>query len=197
MANVLFDAYQLRTFYAVDGLTHRNNMWLEPFDFDEAPGQDFDQYAIVDELSNSSPLDDFSDNFVDLFSNYLHPDHEVVSCELWKVEADSSNFVFLSSKSYGIDGQSSSTFDDTAIEAIHTARTNLGRILKFVIEEPQFEVAIPQTWVANPAGLAAAQMGAELLAPSTFVRDREGGHPIALLRVFIGTNEAIFKKRFR
>ena len=194
---VQFDAYQVRLTQLVDGIEHVYKFWALPQTFTAPAGNPANTYNILLRDATAGAFDAIVEAFLDNIVSRFTDESSFVTAELWKTEADSQDFQFLTAfqpttqpiiaESYG-----------PATQTVYTARTLGGNIFRVNVLEGRSAAFGRANWVANPAGTSEEVLADYLCEDnaSPFV-DRQGTFPFAPLRRNYGQNEVIFRKRFR
>lgn len=195
--------YEVRIYYTVTigtvALEHtqRLNCECSP---NPSPGEPFDDIVVI----NRGPLGGgpgFSglhtavDAYVALMRPLFHSGSANIDrAELWRYEEDSFEASFVSA--YNIDLAGSSAVAATpAGEVIMTFRTIEGGIMKLAYEEASFAAGASASLGIITGPFAA--MRDYVLSSSNWILARDTSYPFAGYRFNPGSNEAIFKKRYR
>lgn len=197
MSTPLVDLYQVRLFHAVQGITHVYKYWGIPTTFSASPGGAMGDYSMQVRASASRPVDDLVEEYLDVFSGSFFDDSVFPAVELWRYEANSLNGVFLSAM---VPTEQPSVVG-TAVPAssrVYTARTTSGRIAKLVSIEGRTDSNSLIPWEVSEIGSSSERLGWWFTqSADSWMVDREGGFPIAALRLGSGQNEAVWRKRYR
>jgi hypothetical protein len=184
------------TNYSVGGvLTHsqRLNVRLAA---DPAPGTAFADIDVLrrddSPFALSDEVDDWITAVVPMYSNGAGNTWDYA--ELWKYEAESYDASFISTYPIAAAGTSVTVIRQCS-QAIVTFRTMAGGIFKLSFMETVVAEGAKDTLPFSNATLDAI---ADAVVAGTFPwYGKDNSYPFACIAAYNGTNEAIFKKRFR
>lgn len=192
--------YGLRMFYTTTagslGLQHTAEYNIDLTVPDPTPGTLFSALSAENRIGAGYALDTFCDDWVAL----LRPLYSSAAgntfdyFELWQYEPESFDASFVSSYTVGLAGSSASP-TSAAAQDIWTWRTGEGGVMKLSFMETVQAPGAPDT-----APLASAPLIAIydfVLSDANIFIGRDGAMPFALIARYPGTNEALFKQRFR
>lgn len=125
----------------------------------------------------------------------VHANNVITHAELWRYAPLSFDATFISTLSINIaaTGAGSTLI---AGQEMYTFRTSEGGIMKLNFMESTQAQGAPQSYNALNAGQKAI-VDFVLSVPDALWIARDTSFPVAFLRMFPGSNEALFKKRFR
>lgn len=187
--------YELRFFYEVDGLAHQHRHSLD-VPVDPAPGTPFLNIESISRLGNPVQLDTWVDSvWTELAPIYNTTSSSFGIVELWKYTAGTFDAQFISAYNSAVT-PSSPTQHIPAQQATFTFRTIEGGIFKVQLMESVLAGNGVNTY---PIGGANYDDIFELftnggLSPAL---GRDTSYPFAALRVSLGPNEAVWRKRYR
>lgn len=185
--------YELRIVYTNPPLPHvqRLNVALTT---DPSPGTPFNLIEAVPRIGSSVALDTKVDEWVDILRDQLHTSNTVNYVELWKYEPLTYNAQFISSYNVNLAGLAAPS-PVPAGQMIFTFRTVEGGILKINLMEglraPGLEVLYPSLATTEQA------LVDYVLSPGNIFLARDTSQPFAFHKLLPGTNEALFKRRYR
>lgn len=191
--------YELRLFYTLTissvALVHqaRYNIDLAA---PPTPGDAFSTMTVKTKDGTNPTLAFFASGWAALFKAALSSNAgcTVDYYELWKIEPESFDASYISTESVAAAGTSGSA-TIPAQQSIMTFRTALGGVLKINVLEGIAAAVGRDTAPFSTAALEA--MRAAVIGGGNPFLGRDGSYPFASIAHFSGTNEAVFKRRFR
>ena len=192
-----FNCYQTRIKQLVDGLEHVYKLYHLPGNYADLPGQAPNAYEVVQADLNLVAWDAAVEEFLAVYKSQFSTDSAYTAAELWKADADTFDFNFLSAFT--------PVAQPTVIQAyvpactsIFTARTASGHIMRITTIEGRTTGNTVLPWDALDGGTSVEQLGYDVCqAPDRRIVDRYGTFPFAPLKQNRGQNEAVWRKRFR
>lgn len=158
------------------------------------PGDPFSDWTAQSRLGATPQLDTWVDDLVALIAVRYPAATSFVDAELWEYEEGTFNAAFRSSYSIGAVGVSMGTAIPDGQE-IYTFRSQNGGSARLNLMEA---IGTPGVSVAYPNTATSIDDIMEFItALASPVRARDGGYLFAPLNWHPGTNERLFKKRFR
>lgn len=124
----------------------------------------------------------------------VHANNVITHAELWKYEANSFDASFISTMDLSVAATGSGT-TLIAGQEIYTFRTSEGGVMKLSFMETVQAQGAPQSYAALSAGQKAIVDAVRNGTSPWLARDTS--YPFAFMRMFPGSNEALFKKVFR
>lgn len=192
--------YEIRLFYTLSISTvtiqheARYNLVLTT---PPAPGTLFSAIDALDGNSVVRALDTWIDAWAALMQPLFSNTAGVSSldyCELWEYAPASFDATFISTYALGLPGTTAAAAVAAAQNMI-VFRTSNGGVMKLNFMETVIGPGAPDTLPFLNAPLDA--IADYVVAGTSLWRGRDDGIPFACIALYPGTNEAIFKKRFR
>lgn len=161
-----------------------------------APGTAFNLIYVKNRLNSMNPtLQSAVDAWVVLLKAILHTSSTIIGAELWRYDAGTFDATFVSAYAINVVG-TSSTASGAARQDIVTFRSTNGSTIRFSVLEAG--LSLPSGKYAPLAGNADMDAIVNfLLSDNCWMIARDNGMPFYGLNLFVGQNEALFKKRFR
>lgn len=160
------------------------------------PGDTFVSMSVKTRDATNPTLQFFCNGWANLFRAAISSGagNTVDTWELWRYVPLTFDASFISSEPVGLAGTSGSAVIP-AQQSIMTYRTALGGIMKQSVLE---SVSVAAGRDTPPFALAALEaMRAAVVGGGNPFLGRDGAYPFTAIAHFAGTNEALFKRRFR
>jgi hypothetical protein len=189
--------YEIRLFYTCSSgnviIEHQARYNLD-LSATPTPGDAFSVLSAVTRDAVNVPLDDAIDAWIVLIKGAFNSTTTFIRAELWAYEPNSFDASFISVYDIAVAG-TSGTATVAAQQSMLTFRTLEGGVLKLnfmesitpgqAIDAPPYT---PSQW---------EDVRAFVLSGSNWILGRDTSYPFAAIAHYPGTNEALFKKRFR
>lgn len=194
--------YELRFFYstAVSGaatLTHVQRLNCD-VSGTPAPGEDPGAVQITRRVASLDPAEDWMSFVAAEWANLLKPyassNMNIIRCELWKYAPESFEGEFVTVHPLAVAGTNGVAIVP-ASQVIHTFRTLEGGVLKINVMEAS--IAAGQQSPLSAAGSFQGALRDFVLSEANWILGRDTSYPFAAMTYAPGTNEALFKKRYR
>ena len=192
--------YQLRIFYTADAtpggdLAHRMAFNI---DCDPAPdpGDLFPDITVKLLGGGTNDLDTLVSAFIVECKPFFHATDSIFThAELWKVEEDTFNMTYLTSRTLAV-SPTGATAIIPASQMIYTFRSIEGGIMRVDFLDTIVVPSVKLTYAAMTADQK--DIVDMILSPAGgFFLARDTSFPLICLGLFIGQSEAVFKKRYR
>lgn len=193
MLNSLYPGF-VRIEYVAGGHPHTQTLPVKPF---QVVGGGWGLEKPIAPAQYASWSDGIT-AWVTIVRTLFHTSTNFVTASLWTLAAPESDPQFRDEVSLGIAGMSSSTTSANSQLSVGF-RTDAGGILKLMFMESAVtvnQVGVPAayTGLAAPGAASMVAIAAFLKGNENCFYGRDGGRPIASLRAFTKTNDALRKK---
>lgn len=192
--------FGLRLFYSTVvssvAIQHKAEYNIVLTDTNPTPGTIFNDLDVVRRDAASVPLETAVEAWAALLKPIFNSGagNAIDYAELWKYEPMSYDASFISAYDIGEAG-TSATAVVVAAQDVWVWRTALGGTMKFSFMETIFSPGIKDTVpLANAAAIAIYDF---VMSGANWFQGRDGSQPFALIARYPGTNEALFKRRYR
>lgn len=185
--------YELRIYYTNAPLVHsmRLNVSCSP---DPTPGDLFSAINALQRNTNVIAMSTLTDNWITLIKPLFHTGIVFNYAELWKYTAGTFEAEFISTYDINVQG-TSATSPVPAGQQILSFRTIEGGVLKMNFMEASRASGLPVSYPSLTTQEKAVVDA--VLAVSNAWKGRDTSFPFAFIRCYPGTNEALFKRRYR
>lgn len=190
--------YQVEYEYVTSGLTHKLAVNCIAIG-SPAPGSIFADIQLQQRGGATDDALTLSGNLWAFIRPLLPTATTVSACTLWRFTPGTFERTFIAAREANLPAGSNATAFSAAAELVLSFRSANGGIMYIRVEEQGTNTATPgyQALIANAAGAATQQLAAYVLSSAGWIIARDDSFPVAPYRQLIGTNETIFKKRYR
>lgn len=187
--------YQVRIFYTAQSRVHVHALNFQVDAITPQVGDLFsDIYPMDKGGASATTLDLIVDDYVALIDNIYNTGASIDFAECWAYEPESFEATFISSYTINAAGTNGAA-TEAASETIFTFRTQEGGSMRLSLLDTVVDPGVAQSY----GDLAASYQAIVdfVLSSDNIWLARDTSYPTSFIKMYPGTNEALFKKIYR